>query len=77
MNVNIPPAVIAAGIAGGGLGTAYGFMSKGERLESQGATDFQQVTGSITGGISGGVVGIGIGAGISGTTMALKHILGK
>ena len=77
MKANIPPAVIAAGIAGGGLGTAYGFMSKGEHLETQGATDSQQVTGSIGGGISGGIVGIGVGAGVSGTAMALKHILGK
>ena len=77
MKANIPSAVIAAGIAGGGLGTVYGLMSKGERLESQGATDFQQITGSIGGGISGGIVGVGVGAGVSGTAMALKHILGK
>lgn len=74
---NIPPAIIAAGIAGAGIGTATGFMTKGEKLENQGASTFQQFTGSTVGGLSGGLIGTGIGVGVGGTAVALKKILGK
>lgn len=77
MKANIPPAMIAAGIAGGGIGAAIGVMSKGEELENMGATGFQQLGGSVVGGITHGIVGTGIGVGTAGTAMALKHILGK
>jgi hypothetical protein len=77
MKVNIPPAMIAAGIAGAGFGAAAGFMTKGEELENMGASGFKQVTGSAVGGITHGVAGAGIGVGVAGTTMALKKILGK
>lgn len=77
MKVNVPPAMIAAGIAGAGIGTAYGFMSKGEQLENMGASGLQQLGGSVAGGVTNGVAGAGIGIGAAGTAMALKHILGK
>ena len=77
MKVNIPPAIIASAIAGGGIGTAAGFMTKGEELENRGASEFKQLTGSLSGGFSGGIVGAGIGVGVSGTAVALKKILGK
>lgn len=75
MNVN--PGIIAAGIAGGGIGTAVGFMTKGEELENAGASEFQQLTGSTVGGLQKGAIGAGIGVGVSGTAIALKKILGK
>lgn len=77
MKTNVPPAMIAAGIAGGGIGTAAGIMSRGEELENMGATGFQQLGGSVVGGITHGIVGTGIGIGTAGTAIALKHILGK
>lgn len=73
----LPPSMIAAGIAGNGIGTAIGFMTKGETLENQGATVGQQFGGSLIGGFSGGLVGTGIGLGVSGTAVALKKILKK
>lgn len=75
--INVSPAIIAAGIAGAGIGTATGFMTKGERLEEQGASIGQQFGGSLVGGLGGGLVGTGIGVGVSGTAVALKNILGK
>lgn len=77
MNINIPPSVIAAGIAGSGIGAAAGIMKKGEALENRGASDLQQITGSLGAGVTHGLAGAGIGVGISGTTVALKKILGK
>ena len=77
MNINIPPSIIAAGIAGSGIGTATGIMTKGEALENRGASDLQQLTGSMGAGISNGLVGAGIGIGVSGTVVALRKILGK
>lgn len=77
MKANIPPAIIAATIAGGGIGTAAGFMTKGEELENAGASGFQQLTGSTVSGITYGIGGAGIGAGVAGTAMALKKALGK
>jgi hypothetical protein len=77
MKVNMPPAMIAATIAGGGLGVASGFMVKGEESENRGASTLQQLGDSVAGGISYGVTGAGIGIGVSGTAVALKKILGK
>jgi hypothetical protein len=73
----LPPSMIAAGIAGGGIGTATGFLVRGENLENQGATTGQQFGGSLIGGLSGGLIGGGVGLGVSGTTMALKKVLKK
>lgn len=73
MKVN--PAIIAATIAGGGIGTAAGFMTKGERAEEAGASNLQQLGQSTIGGLSGGIVGTGIGAGIGGTAVALSNLM--
>ena len=73
----LPPAMIAAGIAGGTIGGAYGFMTKGEKLEEQGASEWNQFTGAFASGVMKGVGGTGIGMGVSGTAIALKHILKK
>lgn len=73
----LPPSMVAAGIAGAGIGVAAGFMNKGEQLENQGATSMQQLGGGIAGGLGGGIAGAGIGLGVSGTAVALKHILKK
>lgn len=75
MNVN--PAIVAASIAGAGIGTATGFMVKGEKLENQGASINQQLGGSLVGGLEGALIGTGIGAGVSGTAVALRSILRK
>lgn len=77
MTKQLPPATIAAMIAGGGIGTAAGFMTAGERLEEQGAPVSKQLTGGISNGIKDGLIGTGIGAGISGTAYALKTIFRK
>lgn len=77
MKANVSPALIAAGIAGGGIGTAVGFMTKGEELENMGASEMKQLTGSTVGGITHGIAGAGIGVGVSGTAIAIKKILGK
>ena len=73
----LPPSMVAAGIAGAGIGVATGFMTKGEELENQGATIMQQFGGSVVGGLGGGLAGAGIGLGVSVTAVALKHILKK
>lgn len=77
MNKQLPPAMIAAMIAGGGIGTAAGFMTAGERLEEQGAPVSKQLTGGIGNGIKDSLIGTGIGAGVSGTAIALKQIFRK
>ena len=77
MTKQLPPAMIAAMIAGGGIGTAAGFMTPGERLEEQGAPVSKQLTGGIGNGIKDGLIGTGIGAGVSGTAYALKTIFRK
>lgn len=77
MTKQIPPAMIAAMIAGGGIGTAAGFMTAGERLEEQGAPVSKQLTGGIGNGVKDGLIGTGIGAGVSGTAIALKQIFRK
>ena len=77
MTKQLPPAMIAAMIAGGGIGTAAGFMTAGERLEEQGAPVSKRLTGGIGNGIKDGLIGTGIGAGISGTAYALKTIFRK
>lgn len=77
MTKQIPPAMIAAMIAGGGIGTAAGFMTAGERLEEQGAPISKQLTGGIGNGIKDSLIGTGIGAGVSGTAIALKQIFRK
>ena len=71
------PGIVAASIAGGGIGIATGFMSKGEELENNGTSGLKQFTGSTIGGLSGGVVGTGIGLGVGGTALALRKILRK
>jgi hypothetical protein len=71
------PGLIAASIAGGGIGVAAGVMNKGEQLENYGASDGRVIMGSITGGITYGLAGAGIGIGTAGTVMALRKILGK
>lgn len=77
MGKQIPPAMVAAMIAGGGIGTTAGFMTAGERLEEQGAPVSQQLTGGLGNGLKDGIIGTGIGAGVSGTALALKSILRK
>ena len=77
MTKQLPPAMIAAMIAGGGIGTAAGFMTAGERLEEQGAPVSKQLTGGIGNGIKDGLIGTGIGAGVSGTAYALKQVFRK
>ncbi len=77
MGKQLPPAMVAAMIAGGGIGTAAGFMTAGERLEEQGAPVSKQLTGGVGNGIKDGIIGTGIGAGVSGTALALKSILRK
>jgi len=75
--MQIHPGLLTAGFAGGSIGTAVGFMRKGEQLENQGASDAKVIAGSIAGGFTHGLVGMGIGAGTAGTVLALKKILGK
>lgn len=77
MTKQIPPSIIAAMVAGGGIGTAAGFMTAGERLEEQGAPVSKQLTGVIGNGVKDGIIGVGIGAGVSGTAIALKQIFRK
>ena len=77
MTKQLPPAMIAAMIAGGGIGTAAGFMTAGERLEEQGTPVSKQLTGGIGNGIKDGLIGTGIGAGVSGTAYALKQVFRK
>lgn len=69
--------IIAATIAGGGIGLATGAMTKGERSKERGDSSLQQTGQFLYGGVTGGIVGTGIGIGIGGTASALKHILGK
>jgi hypothetical protein len=76
-NPNINPAIIAAGIARAGIGSAVGFMTKGEELERQGAGFGRQLGGSLAGGFKTGLIGTGIGIGVGGTGVALRKILGK
>lgn len=77
MNIKQHSGIIAATIAGGGIGMATGAMTRGERSEEHGDSGLQQTGQFIYGGITGGIVGTGIGVGIGGTASALKHILGK
>lgn len=67
----------ASTIAGGGLGFAAGFLSKGEELENSGDSTFHQLTGGLGKGVVSGAAGVGIGAGSAGTIMALSRILKK
>lgn len=73
MKVN--PSIVAASIAGGGIGLATNFMVKGEQSENRGDTLIQQFGHSTIGGLSGGIVGAGIGAGVSGTAIALSKVM--
>ena len=75
--MNIDPAIIAASIAGGGIGLAGGAMVKGQRLEEQGASEFDQFTKPLGTGITTGLIGAGVGAGVSGTALALRKVLRK
>lgn len=70
--------ILKAGmIAGGALGTAGGFMTRGEELENQGATDLKQVTGGLTHGMFTGAIGVGVGAGSVAVASALRGIFKK
>lgn len=71
------PGIIAATIAGGGIGLSIGAMSKGEQSEERGDSGFQQTGQFLYGGVIGGGIGAGVGVGIGGTASALKHILRK
>ena len=71
------PGIIAATIAGGGIGMAAGAMTRGERSEERGDSGLQQTGQFLYGGITSGIIGTGIGAGIGGTASVLKHILRK
>ena len=71
------PGIIAATIAGSGIGLATGAMIRGERSEEHGDSGLQQTGQFLYGGITGGIIGTGIGAGIGGTASVLKYILGK
>lgn len=75
--MNIPPAIIAASIAGGGAGIAAGFMTKGENAENAGLSAWNQFGEASAGSFKYGFVGAGIGAGATGTAMAIKSILRK
>ena len=75
--MKVHPGLITGIIAGSGIGVAAGFMTKGEELENQGASGWQQLSGSTVSGFTHGMAGAGIGAGVSGTAIALKKILGK
>ena len=77
MNIKQHPGMIAAAIAGGGIGMSVGAMAKGETSEERGDSGLQQTGQFLYGGITGGIVGTSIGIGIGGTASALKHILGK
>ena len=77
MNTKQYLGMIAAAIAGGGIGMSVGAMTKGEASEERGDSGLQQTGQFLYGGITGGIVGTGIGIGIGGTASALKHILGK
>ena len=77
MNIKQYPGIIAATIAGGGIGLATGAMTRGERSEERGDSGLQQTGQFLYGGIAGGIVGAGIGVGVGGTASALKHILRK
>lgn len=65
----------ASAIAGGSLGFAARFLTKGEELEDDGDSTFHQVTGGLGKGVISGATGVGIGAGTTGTIMALRGIL--
>jgi hypothetical protein len=73
MSVN--PSIIAATIAGGGIGTAVGVMTKAEQLEERGASGVDQVFQPMKSGLKTGIIGSGIGAGASGVAIALAGIL--
>ena len=77
MNIKQYPGIIAATIAGGGIGLATGAMTRGERSEERGDSGLQQTGQFLYGGITGEIVGAGIGVGVGGTASALKHILRK
>ena len=77
MNIKQYPGIIAATIAGGGVGLATGAMTRGERSEERGDSGFQQTGQFLYGGVIGGGIGAGVGIGIGGTASALKHILRK
>lgn len=72
MNMDI---LKASAIAGGSIGFATGFLNKGQKLEEDGASTFNQITGSLGQGVISGAVGVGAGIGISSTATALKGIL--
>ena len=77
MNIQKPPHLVASMIAGSGFGFAGGLMTKGEELENSGASEIQQIAGSISGGLKTGITGAAIGAGVSGTVGVLNTLLRK
>lgn len=77
MNKSKYPEIVAATIAGVGIGSVTNAMIKGERSEQEGDSDMKQIGNFALGGLSGGIIGGGIGLGVGGTAHALKQILRK
>lgn len=71
------PGVVAATIAGGGIGLVGGAMIAGQQAEEAGSPLSQQATASFRGGVSAGMTGTAIGFGGSVALSAAKSILGK
>lgn len=71
------PLVVAATIAGGGIGGIGDFMVEGEKSEDNGDGFVGQLGSSTTGFVKGGIKGTMIGGATTGTVAALRHILGK
>lgn len=64
-------------IAGGSLGAVGGFMTRGEELENNGASDIKQVAGGLAHGVFTGAIGVGVGAGSVAAASALRGIFKK
>lgn len=71
------PGIVAAAIAGAGIGGVAGFMKSGEYAEEHGSSEWQQVTSSVSGILPGAAKGAMIGGIPAGTVAALKYVLGK
>ena len=77
MDFKVHPLIQSAIATGAVVGTAFGFVTEGERLEAEGAPTSQQITGALGTGAMDGLIGAGTGLGVSGTGLALAKILGK
>lgn len=71
------PKVVAAAIAGGGIGLVGGAMISGQQAEEAGAPLSQQALSTLSGGASAGLTGTAIGFGGSVALTAAKQILRK